>query len=91
MKQLFLKTVIMLIITLSFTNCDKEEVNQLTTNEIEKIKSDFSLENFENLIIKNNLSIDWNNYVQQKDDENKAIIYEFNTSYNSNNFVENNK
>lgn len=70
-------------------NCQTEDYNQPLLNDAQKIKSEFSLENFEDNTLKNNLSVDWNNYIKSENLETNIISYEFNTTLTLNNFFEN--
>ncbi len=91
MKQTFLKTMLLFFITISFTNCDKEDNSEVELTEIQKIQSKFSLENFENPFVKNNLLIDWNDFNTNQNKEDKSVTYEFNTSFKVSNSLSSGK
>ncbi|HMQ42797.1 hypothetical protein [Mariniflexile maritimum] len=91
MKPTLLKIILLLFITFSITNCDKDNIIEKQQDDIQQIKNEYSLENFNDINIKNNLSIDWDDYIQQKNPETNSNSYEFNGVYSYNNFIENGK
>lgn len=89
MKQLFSVKTLLLLVTISLTNCAIEDDDKTPKNDIQKIKSEFSLENFNDTNIKDNLSIDWNDFKKQENLDRESIDYEFKTILNDNSFIQN--
>ena len=80
MKQL-LKSALLLFIAISFTNCDNQN-DGLTTplNDIQQIQKEFTLNNFNDSYIKENLIVNWNDFNTIPKDS-ITSIYEYNTSF----------
>ncbi|MFI0429473.1 hypothetical protein [Mariniflexile sp. HMF6888] len=87
MKQQLLKLVLLLIISISLINCNKEEVRQTSLNDIQQIQGGFTLENFNDPYIKENLIVDWNDFNTNPEDS--ITIYEYNTSFKVKRTLEN--
>jgi len=84
-KNLLKFGVFLFGISLLLWNCNQEENFQLNENnalskEVQEIKSKFSLDNFKNNSLKNNLVINWSDYVKSTDNLEK-LKYEFSTSF----------
>ena len=91
MKQTLLKTFLLFLITIYFTGCENEDVNQTTLNHIEQIKKSFSLSDYNDDFVKNNLVIDWNNFNLTQENDSIPLTYEFNTSFKVENSLDNGK
>ncbi|GAA3613173.1 hypothetical protein Q4Q39_03780 [Flavivirga amylovorans] len=89
MKQILLRTTLLFFITIFFTNCNKENIGDVPVNNIQKIKRQFSLENFNDNTIKDNLHINWEDYIKTESTNKESIIYEFNSINTGNNLFEN--
>ncbi|NMH86227.1 hypothetical protein [Flavivirga algicola] len=89
MKQIFLKTTFLFLIIIFFTNCNKENIRETPINDIQKIRNEFSIENFNDNTIKDNLSINWDDYYKIENLNNESITYEFNSIFTSSNLFEN--
>ena len=85
----FLKIgILSLGISILIISCSKNEVVEVEQTEIQLLQKEFTLENFENTYVKNNLEIDWNGF--QISNENSSLsTYEFSTNLKSSNFIEN--
>lgn len=80
MKQTLLKTMLLLLITVTMINCNKDDVNETLTNEIQEIKNAFTLEYFDDNHIKNNLNVNWFDFkLNINEDNNDTKIFEFDT------------
>lgn len=60
-------------------------------NSINKIQNRFSLENFKDQFVKDNLTIDWESYKINLNEETLEEHYEFDTHLKSENYIENDK
>ena len=79
MKQLKNLLFVLLLALLAW-NCQKEE-QQMPPNEgFHFLESKFSLENFDDPFIKENLKVNWNNYTINPDSLSNALLYQFDTS-----------
>ncbi|WP_452220300.1 hypothetical protein [Lacinutrix salivirga] len=79
MKNLLKIGFLALGILLLNVSCSEESISNLELSEIKQIQNNFTLENFSNSFIKNNLDVDWTNYNQKVNNENSFLTYEFNT------------
>ncbi|WP_428742304.1 hypothetical protein [Tenacibaculum sp.] len=71
--------VFFLSLSILLWNCQDESIN--LNNQLDsKIQEQFILENFDNSLVKNNLIVNWNDYITVNDEANNTILYEFNTS-----------
>jgi len=69
-----------MLLALLAWNCQKEE-QQMPPNEgFHFLESKFSLENFDDPFIKENLKVNWNNYTINPDSLSNALLYQFDTS-----------
>lgn len=68
-------------ISLLMTSCSKENVTEIELSEIQQLQNNFTLDNFDDVFVKNNLEIDWENFKTNINSENHLISYEFNTNY----------
>lgn len=96
MKKQKLKNLLKIgILTLGFTllivSCSKDQITKVELNEIQKIQNEFSLKDFENPFVKNNLQINWNNFEINLDQDSLFSGYEFNTILKANDFIESGK
>ncbi|WP_428743463.1 hypothetical protein [Tenacibaculum sp.] len=60
-------------------NCENENL-AINNEQNSNIKEQFTLDNFKNSFVKNNLKINWDDYIIVNEEQNNAITYEFNTS-----------
>ncbi|WP_435254500.1 hypothetical protein [Tenacibaculum sp. A30] len=65
-------------ISLLLWNCENENMD-IDNQQNAKIQEQFTLENFEDEFVKNNLVVDWDNYIKIDNKLNNVITYEFNT------------
>lgn len=65
-------------VSLLLWNCENENMD-IDNQQNAKIQEQFTLENFEDEFVKNNLVVDWDNYIKIDNKLNNVITYEFNT------------
>lgn len=70
--------------------CSKDSI-EIPLSEMQQIKKEFSLENFKDDFVKNNLVIDWRNSNIKNSNDSIPLIYEFNTSFKVKNSLEKGK
>ncbi|MEC3906019.1 hypothetical protein VOI54_03260 [Tamlana sp. 2201CG12-4] len=76
-------------IIITVTNCSKDELTKDELTEIQKIKNEFSLAYFDNLFVKKNLQINWNDFRLNNSETSPKSTYEFSTRLKANDFIEN--
>ncbi|NJX16585.1 hypothetical protein [Tamlana crocina] len=76
-------------ILILFWNCQTEDYDQNSLNDIQEIKNTFSLDNFSDNNIKDNLIVHWNSFNSQKSSDKKSTLYQFNTDFKLNTKIEN--
>ena len=82
----YLRISILLFITSFFIACSDNEPLEIESSEKQQIKREFSLANFNDSFIKENLIGNWNDFkTNQKD----STTYEFNTSFKTKRSLEN--
>lgn len=81
MKQLLKIGILTFGITLFTISCSKENVTEIELSETQQLQSKFSLEDFDDVFVKNNLEIDWNNFNTNLNSESKVFSYEFDTHF----------
>src|SRR5690606_38177368 len=79
MKQLKNLLPLMLSALLAW-NCQKDEEHLPSHQGLHFLESKFSLENFDDPFIKENLKVNWDNYAIEPDSLSNALIYQFDTS-----------
>jgi len=89
MKQIFLKTIFVFFLVFNFNSCTKEENIEIELNKLQNLQSNFSLENFSNQFIKENLIIVWDDYILNE--ENNESTYELNTHFKTETTLSNGK
>ncbi|MFD0837257.1 DUF6973 domain-containing protein [Mariniflexile aquimaris] len=68
-------------ISLFIISCSKENVAEIELTETQQLQNKFTLENFDDVFVKNNLEIDWDNFKTNLNTENEINSYEFNTNF----------
>lgn len=76
-------------IILTITNCSKDEIPKEELSETQKIKNQFTLEDFDNPFVQKNLQINWNNFKLNTSETSPKSTYEFSTTLKANDFIEN--
>ncbi|WP_452219613.1 hypothetical protein [Lacinutrix salivirga] len=87
-KNLIKIGILVFGISIFTTNCSKEDVDKIELTEIEQLQNNFTLENFDDIFIKNNLIIDWDNFNSKFNSKNELITYEFNSHFKVRNTIE---
>lgn len=87
----FLKTGTLSLLISLFINCSYDESSEIEFSENQKIQNEFSLDNFNDLFIKDNLIVDWNDFNIEDSNKNGFVLYEFNTSLNTSKSIESGK
>jgi hypothetical protein len=72
-------------------SCSKDSISEVELTEIQQIQSKFSLENFNDEFVKNNLVIDWTSYNVNQENDSIPFKYEFRTSFKVKNTLKNGK
>lgn len=89
---LFFKIGILLFgFSLLTISCSKDSISEVELTEIQQIQSKFSLENFNDEFVKNNLVIDWTSYNVNQENDSIPFKYEFRTSFKVKNTLKNGK
>jgi hypothetical protein len=70
-------------LVLLFCSCTNDDSKEIELTERQQLQNKFSLANFDDDFIKNNLVVDWNDFVLNinKDTISDTKVYEFNTSF----------
>jgi hypothetical protein len=79
MKNSLTLGILIFVITLFTTNCSNDIATEFEMAENLHIQDAFSLNNFDNAFVKNNLEIDWNDFNTSYNSENGIKTYEFNS------------
>lgn len=79
MKQLKNLLPLMLLALLAW-NCQKDEEHLPSHQGLHFLENKFSLEDFNDPFIKDNLKVNWDNYAIEPDSLSNALIYQFDTS-----------
>jgi hypothetical protein len=76
-----------------FCSCTNDDSKEIELIERQQLQNKFSLANFDDDFIKNNLVVDWNDFVLNidKDTISDTKVYEFNTSFIVNTSLDNGK
>lgn len=91
MKNLFKIRILLFGFSLLIISCSKDNPSEVELTEIQQIQSEFSLENFNDDFVKNNLIIDWTHYSINQQNDSIPLTYEFNTTFKIKNTLENGK
>lgn len=89
MKQIYFKIIFLLCFVFVFTDCSKNNNSDIELTQVQQMQINFSLENFDNFFIKDNLVIEWDDF-NLSEHENQSV-YEFNTSFKVANAITNGK
>ncbi|RKE91000.1 hypothetical protein [Ichthyenterobacterium magnum] len=80
-----------LFLTLIMYNCENEIIETNPYEDIQQIQNKFSLKDFEKSFIKENLEVNWNDFIKNDNMKNSTFMYEFNTSLKTKSRLENEK
>ncbi|WP_452221536.1 hypothetical protein [Lacinutrix salivirga] len=89
MNQLLKTGILILGFSLFTISCSKENIAEIKQTETQKLQSKYTLDNFDDVFIKNNLKIDWDDFKSNVNSQNEVIAYEFNTSFEVKSSIEN--
>ena len=81
MKQLLKIGILTFGISLFIISCSNEKFAEIEPTETQHLQNKFTLENFDDVFVKNNLEIDWDNFNFNLNSENELISYEFNADF----------
>lgn len=82
MKHFTLKLFFIFLFIGFIQSCEEDKYVENDLNEAQNLKDGFTLENFENVFVKNNLTIIWDDYTVQLDSltgreiENSILVLE---------------
>ena len=84
--------ILLYLISLLVVSCSNE-TTEIQLTEIQKIEKEFSFKNFNDDSVKNNLVINWNDFILKQDIDtiSNDKVYEFNTSSKINTSIDNGK
>nr|WP_143404134.1 hypothetical protein [Gaetbulibacter sp. 4G1] len=93
LKNYFKVRILLFGITPVLWNCEKEEISpmSLQLTEIQQIENEFSLKNFNDSFVSNNLVVHWDDFISKENIKENTVVYEFNTSLKVKNTIENEK
>ena len=89
LKSYLSSLLLCLAILFAINGCTDNEEIQTPFSEIQNIQHTFSLEAFNDDVVKENLTVHWDEFNIQQDQENNRTIYEFNTTLKGNNTLQN--
>ncbi|TDE00389.1 hypothetical protein [Flavobacterium sandaracinum] len=74
---------LVIFLILLFCSCTNDDSKEIELIERQQLQNKFSLANFDDDFIKNNLVVDWNDFVLNidKNTVSDTKVYEFNTSF----------
>ena len=81
MKQLPKIGILTFAISLFIISCSNENVAEIEQTETQQLQNKFTLDNFDDVFVKNYLEIDWDDFKTNPNSESELISYEFNAYF----------